>query len=260
MKEKVIAIIRARIGATRLPGKVLLPLAGKSVLEHVIIRVKKAKEISEVMVATSVKEDDKRIVKFCEGFGTRVFCGSEEDVLDRFYQAAKLLQPDHIVRITADCPAIDPEVIDDVIEKHLENGADYTSNSISLTYPNGEDVEVFKTAVLEKAWKEANLFSEREHVTPYMKNNPRIFKLFNVSYKTDLSKKRWTLDEEKDYNFLKEIFDNLYPLNPFFGMEDVLRFLKNNPKLEEINSAIVRNEGYLKSLKNDHIVKKRSEI
>jgi spore coat polysaccharide biosynthesis protein SpsF len=254
MKDRVIAIIQARINSTRLPGKVFLPLAGKSAIEHVIMRVKKSEKVSEVVVATSVNKCDSKIVEFCGGMGIRVFRGSEEDVLDRFYRASGPLKTGHVVRVTADCPAIDPKVIDNIIVKHLEKGVDYTSNTIEPTYPDGEDVEVFKVDALEEAWKNAKLSSEREHVTPYITKNPQIFKLLNVTYKTDLSKKRWTLDEERDYMFLGKIFDNLYPLDPFFGIEDVLRFLEENPGVEEINSGIKRNEWYQKSLKNDRIV------
>ena len=254
MTDNVLAIIQARVGSTRLPGKVFLPLAGKGSLEHVIARLKEARKVSDIIVATSVKQGDVKISEFCKKLKVKTFRGSEEDVLDRFYQAAKPLKPGHIVRITADCPMIDPAIIDDMILKHIENGSDYTSNTIEPTYPDGEDVEVFQMSALEKAWKSAKLSSEREHVTPYIRNNPRIFKLLNVAYKSDLSEKRWTLDEEKDYEFLKKIFDNLYPLNPFFGMEDVLDFLKKNPEVEKINSTIARNEGYQKSLKNDRVI------
>jgi spore coat polysaccharide biosynthesis protein SpsF len=255
MTDKVLAIIQARIGSTRLPCKVLLPLAGKSALEHVIMRVKRSEEISEVIVATSTKEDDIKIVEFCEELNVRTFRGSEEDVLDRFYQASKLLKPVHVVRITADCPMIDPKIISEIVLEHLKGGSDYTSNTIEPTYPDGEDVEVFKASALEKAWKSAKLSSEREHVTPYIKNNPHVFKLMNVVYKYDLSGKRWTLDEKKDYEFLKKVFDGLYPLSHFFGMEDVVAFLKKNPKVEYLNSTINRNEGYQKSLKNDRVIK-----
>lgn len=254
MTDKVVAIIQARIGSTRLPGKVLLPLAGNSVLEHVIMRVRKAKEVSGVIVATSTKEDDIKIVEFCKKLNVQAFRGSEEDVLDRFYQASRLLKPDHIVRITADCPMIDPKIIDEIVFKHLKNRFDYTSNTMEPSYPDGEDVEVFKISVLEKAWKNAKLSSEREHVTPYIRNNPQIFKLSNVSYKTDLSARRWTLDEEKDYKFLKKIFESLYSLNPFFSMEDILRFLEENPGIEKTNANISRNEGYQEALKNDRII------
>ncbi|MBU0605748.1 MAG: glycosyltransferase family protein [Candidatus Omnitrophica bacterium] len=251
MKEKIIAIIQARIGSTRLPGKVLLPLAGKSVLEHVIRRVQRSKNVSEVVVATSVGSADVAIAGMCKELSVRVFRGREQDVLDRFYQASVPLNPDHVVRVTADCPMIDPQVIDTVIARHFEGKADYTTNTIQPTYPDGEDIEIFTALALEKAWRFAKLPSEREHVTPYMRNNPQLFKLSNVAYATDLSGKRWTIDEERDYLFLQEIFNALYPVNNFFGMDDIVSFLKKNPRIEEINSGITRNDGYRKSLKND---------
>lgn len=251
---KTVAIIQARMRATRLPDKVLMPLAGRSVLEHVIARLKRSEEVSEVIVATSTNRDDEKITEFCKKLNVKAFRGSEEDVLDRFYQASKLSEPEHIVRITADCPMIDPEIISEIVNEHLKSGSDFTSNTIKPTYPDGEDVEVFKMSALENAWKNAKLLSEREHVTPYMKNNPRSFKLLNVVYKTDLSAKRWTLDEKNDYEFLKEVFADLYPRDPFFGMEDVLLFLEKNPQVERINLAISRNEGYKKSLRNDGVI------
>lgn len=251
MADKIIAIIQARISSARLPGKVLLRLADRSVLEHVVMRVQEAKKISNVVVATSVKKDDEKIEGICKEIGVSVFRGSEEDVLDRFYHAALPLRPDHIVRITADCPMMDPDIIDNIIERHIGSGSDYTCNVIEPTYPDGEDVEVFKMSALEQALGKAKLTSEREHVTPYIRNNPQIFKLLNVRCITDLSKKRWTLDEERDYRFLKIIFDSLYSSNRIFRMDDVLRFLEANPGLEEINSDILRNEGYLKSLRDD---------
>jgi spore coat polysaccharide biosynthesis protein SpsF len=255
MTEKITVIIQARFGASRLPGKVLLPLAGKSVLEHVIMRVSRSSKVSGVMVATSVGSNDGKISEKCEALGIPVYRGSEEDVLDRFYQASMLSKPDHVVRITADCPMIDPAVIDKIIDEHIKNNTDYTSNTISPTYPDGEDVEVFKKSALEKAWKNAKLSSEREHVTPYIRNNPRIFKLLNIAYVSDLSAKRWTLDEEKDYRFLAEVFEGLYPADHFFGMDTILKFLRDNPNVEKINSDIMRNEGYQKSLKNDKVIK-----
>lgn len=247
----IVAIIQARMGATRLPGKVLLELEGKTVLERVIERVRASRYINEVVVATTKKEENSSIVDICSLAGIKVYCGNEEDVLDRFYQAARLFKADQIVRITADCPLIDPEIIGQVISLHLESAADYTSNVLKATYPDGEDVEVFSSGALEKAWKTARLKSEREHVTPYIKNNPDLFKLVNLEYKEDLSAKRWTLDEPSDYEFIKIIYNKLCSNSRIFGMNDILQFLKENPRIENMNSGIQRNEGYLKSLKND---------
>lgn len=250
----VLCIVQARIGSTRLPGKILLSLEGKTVLEHVINRVKASNKISDVVLATTISKDDVEVVRFVSSLGIRVFAGSENDVLDRFYQAAKLLNPDHVVRITSDCPMIDPELIDKVIVNHSKTNADYTSNTIVETYPDGEDVEVIKFSALKRAHQEAELESEREHVTPYVRKHPEIFKLHNVGNSENLSGMRWTIDQNEDYEFLKIIFRNLYHKNPLFGMNEILDFLKENPDIEEINSKIIRNEGYLKSLKQDKII------
>lgn len=256
LMNRIIAIIQARVGSTRLPNKVLLDLEGKTVLEHVINRVSKSKLVSETAVATTVLEEDLKIVNLCSGKGVRVYCGSEDDVLDRFYEAARLFGADHIVRVTADCPLIDYKVIDDVLSLHLNNKSEYTSNIIEETFPDGEDIEVLTFEVLKRIWQDAKLSSEREHVTPYIRKRPGIFKLSNLACGKDLSEKRWTLDEERDYNFIKIIYNALYKKNKFFGIKEILEFLKAHPEYEKINSRIGRNEGYLKSVKNDRKIPK----
>jgi spore coat polysaccharide biosynthesis protein SpsF (cytidylyltransferase family) len=245
---KVLAIIQARVGSTRLPSKVLMKLQNKTVLEHVVNRVKRSKYIDEVIVATTINKEDLEIVKICANQNIRVFCGSQNDVLDRFYQIAKILKPVNIVRITADCPLMDANVIDKIIKEHLKTKSDYTSNTLRETYPDGEDVEVFKFDSLEKAWNKAKLNSEREHVTPYIK---KFFKTLDVCYKQNLHAKRWTLDKKEDFEFIKIIYNNLYKKNKFFGIEDVLKFLEKNPEIEKINQHITRNEGYKKSILED---------
>jgi spore coat polysaccharide biosynthesis protein SpsF (cytidylyltransferase family) len=247
---KIIAIIQARLGSTRLPGKVLLDLEGRTVLEHVVRRVKSSKHVDDVIVATTINMDDLEIVKLCTNLGIRVYCGSEDDVLDRYYQTARRFKADHIVRITSDCPLIDPVVIDEVIKLHFLDEADYSTNTIKETYPDGEDVEVFTFEALKQTWKNANLASEREHVTPYLRKNPA-FKIASLESKKDLSNKRWTLDNPEDYEFIKLIYKNLYNKNQLFGMEEILKFIDRNPEVEMINKSITRNEGYLKSLKED---------
>lgn len=254
---KVEAIIQARMSSTRLPGKVLMDLEGKPVLEHVVERVSACKYINEIIVATTNKKEDDAISKLCKKIGVNIYRGSEEDVLDRFYQAVKSFVPDHIVRITADCPLIDPEVIDSVIKLHLKNNADYSSNTLKETYPDGEDVEVFTFKALEKSWKSAKLRSEREHVTPYIRKNFSLFKLCNLEYRENLSNKRWTLDERRDYEYIKIIYKNLYKKDSCFGMKDILKFIENHPEVEKINRDIMRNEGYMKSLKNDMAINAR---
>jgi spore coat polysaccharide biosynthesis protein SpsF (cytidylyltransferase family) len=250
---KTIAIIQGRLDSTRLPGKVLMPLqTNKTVLENVIERVNKSKHIDEVIVVTTINKSDLKIVSYCANNNIRIFCGSENDVLDRFYQAAKLLNCDYIIRITADCPMIDPNIIDQAITTNLENNADYT---ITENFPDGLDVEVLTMQALTQAWKEAALASEREHVTAYIRNNNQKFKIANLKSKQDYSNKRWTLDEPNDYQFLKKVFVPLYNENPDFQMEDVLTYLQKHPELEKINQNIIRNEGYLKSLKEDRKLK-----
>ncbi|MFA4884236.1 MAG: glycosyltransferase family protein [Candidatus Margulisiibacteriota bacterium] len=254
---KIVAIIQARMGSTRLPGKALIKIADKTVLEHVIRRVQACRLVNEVVVATTVSKGDLPIIKLCAEQGISVYCGSEDDVLDRYYQAAKLFKAKTVIRITADCPLMDPQVIETVLRKHIKDRADYTSNTINETFPDGEDVEVFSAAALEKAWIEAKLSSEREHVTAYIRKNPAFFKLAGVEYKTNLKEKRWTLDNQEDLEFVGKIYSALYQKNNLFSMDDILEYLAKYPELEQINSHITRNEGYQKSLREDKIVKER---
>jgi len=250
-----VAIIQARISSTRLPEKVLKIIEGKTVLEHVINRVRAAKNIDDMVVATTVKKEDLEIVKLCASLGISVFCGSEDDVLDRYYQTAKLFKAGHIVRITSDCPLIDPQIIEEVIELYFQKKADYASNTMPETFPDGLDTEVFSYKTLKKAWKNAKLSSEREHVTPYIRKYPNIFKIVNLKCEYNLNDKRWTLDEPEDFKFIKIIYKNLYLEDSLFGMIKILDFLKKNPEIGELNKNIIRNEGYLKSLEKDKIIK-----
>jgi spore coat polysaccharide biosynthesis protein SpsF (cytidylyltransferase family) len=246
-----LALIQARMGSSRLPSKVLMNLCGKTVLEHVVTRVKESKFIDEVIVATTISIQDLQIVNFCASNNVRVFIGSEQDVLDRYYQAARLLRPANIIRITSDCPMIDPEIIDLIGHQHMLARADYSSNTLDETYPDGLDAEIFTFDSLEIAWHEAILKSDREHVTPYIKKNPNKFKLLSVKNDENLSHMRWTIDQPEDYKFLSEIYGNIYPNNPKFRTKDVLEEINKHPQLKEINGGIVRNEGYLNSLKKD---------
>jgi spore coat polysaccharide biosynthesis protein SpsF (cytidylyltransferase family) len=248
---KATVIIQARMGATRLPGKVLKELSGKTVLEHVVERARKARYVEDVIVATTDKDGDRPIVEFAGDRGIKVFPGSEDDVLDRYCRAARFFGCKHVVRITADCPVIDPEIIDKVIDMYFSEKADYCSNVLKETFPDGEDVEVFSREALERAWEESELVSEREHVTPYMRKKESGFKVASLENKENLGNKRWTLDREEDYEFLKVLYDELYGKNPFFGMDEILDYLEKNPEKEAINSAITRNEGYLRSLRED---------
>ncbi len=253
----VIAIIQARVGSTRLPNKVLLDLKGKTVLERVIERVAASRLVDKIVVATTVSPDDLALVKLCAENLVSVFCGSEVDVLDRYYQAAGLFGAGQIVRITADCPLMDPAVIDKVIEEHLRAKADYTANIIKETYPDGEDVEVFTYAVLKKAWQNARLASEREHVTPYIRKHGELFKIVSVEQAENQRVKRWTLDNPEDYEFIKMVYDELFDGQRLFGMREVLEMLEKNEGAESINRHLARNSGYQKSLRADVVLGER---
>jgi spore coat polysaccharide biosynthesis protein SpsF len=253
MGKKIVAIIQARMGSTRLPGKVMMDIVKKPMLWRVINRVKHAKRLNDIVIATTALNEDKQILELASEMRVKGYAGSEDDVLDRYYQAAIIYNADIIVRITADCPLIDPNVIDRAIEFYLNHDFDYVSTGIKPTYPDGLDTEVFSFITLERAWKEATLASEREHVTPYIRKNPQIFNIKNLENDKDLSYMRWTVDEERDLEFVREVYKRLYKEGDIFYMEDILNLLKTHSGLMDINKGIVRDEGYLKSIKEDRI-------
>lgn len=226
-------------------------LAGIPVLAHVMARVAACRSIDDIVVATTLSRKDIPILGLCATKGVRVFCGSEDDVLDRYYQVSRLLRPNHVVRITADCPLIDPKVVDRVVRAHLAGRADYTSNTLEPTYPDGQDVEIMRHEALEKAWRSARWSSEREHVTAYIRKHPKTFRLKNLALKPNLSSCRWTLDEVSDLRFLNAVFSALYRRDRLFGMDAVLGLLRRKPELTRLNSHISRNEGYRKSIALD---------
>jgi len=250
--QKIVAIIQARMGSTRLPGKMLLPLAGKPVISHVLERTLRSTLMNELIVATTSEKIDFAIRDICTSSHIPVFAGSVNDVLDRYYHAAKKYKAVHVVRITGDCPLIDPVIIDKVIRAHLKNIADYTSNVSPPTYPDGLDVEVFTLKSLEYAWKHAKLLSEREHVTPYIKKHIELFKLENVKNDVDYSQLRWTLDNSEDYEFLQQLFMIFHNHSAPLSMYDIIRVIEKHPDITKINAHIQRNEGYVKSLKKDN--------
>ncbi|MCI8949010.1 MAG: NTP transferase domain-containing protein [Lachnospiraceae bacterium] len=256
---KFLAIIQARCGSSRLPSKVLKDLCGKTILERVIERVRKSKYVDEVVVATTLNEDDIPIVSLVSSLGIRVFAGNSLDVLDRYYQAAKIIQPEYVIRITADCPVFDAKLLDDAIEK-LKPETDYMA-ACSETLADGLDLEIIRYEVLKQVWKEAHLASEREHVTMYIKNNKKLFTI--QDYKSplgNLHNERWTVDEPEDYFFIKNIYDHFKIAGKeAFDSKDILAYLNANPKVREINKGFIRNEGLLISLKNDRTVKRPIE-
>lgn len=245
----VVAIIQARMSSTRLPGKVMMPLAGLPVLEHVVSRVQHCQKIHRVVVATSTDTSDDSIETWCNAHQVAVYRGSLNDVLDRYYQAAKQYQVEAIVRITADCPVIDPVIVDEVVAGYIQGG--YEFYGLSGEFPDGLDCTVFSFEAIKRAWREAKLPSEREHVGPYIENNPQWFQCGGLNKFDGLSHLRWTLDESKDYEFLQALFERLYQKKRLFLTQDILDLLEQEPELMRINSHIVRNEGYLKSLEKD---------
>lgn len=252
MEIKTVLITQARTGSTRLPGKILMEVNDTPLLKIHLDRLSKSKNVDKIIVATTVSQEDDIIEKLCTEWGYVVVRGSENDVLDRFYQVVKNIKPNWVVRVTSDCPLIDPQLIDNVVAITKAEDKDYGANVIDETFPDGQDVEVFKFSALEKAWKEAEKMSEREHVTPFIRNNSNlkngnIFSAISYKNNTDYSKIRMTVDEQPDFDLINKIINEL-------GLDrswlEYTEYIINN-KLLEINGNIIRNEGYLKSLKND---------
>jgi spore coat polysaccharide biosynthesis protein SpsF len=250
----ITAIVQARMGSTRLPGKVLAEICGRPLLWHVVDRLNRAEMLGEVVVATSDSPQDDPIEELCKDNGIKCFRGSEEDVLDRYYQAAKHFGSDIIARITADCPMIDPSVLDKIIEVYLRGECDYASNTVDRTYPDGLDAEVLSFGALERAWIESRLPSEREHVTPYIWKNPDRFKICHVKQEENMSRLRWTVDEAEDLAFVRTVYRHLYHPGRVFLQEEILKLLVEHPELLEINRGLGINSGYLRSLEKDQIV------
>jgi len=249
----IVAIIQSRMSSSRLPGKALVEIASRPMLWHVVRRVQQnSKLIDQVIVATTDSVSDDSIAEFCNQEGIVYFRGSQHDVLDRYYQTANWAKAKVVVRITGDCPLIDATVVDQVIQCFLNSDVDYVSNVDPPTYPDGLDTEVFSCRALERAWNEARLPSEREHVTPYMRNQPKLFSKKNVVYKEDLSYLRWTVDEQKDLEFMRVLYSSLK--TTAYSMVDILNHLKNHPEITKINAGIKRNEGYQISVQKDKFV------
>ncbi|NBH15670.1 spore coat protein [Lachnospiraceae bacterium] len=251
---KYLVLIQARCGSSRLPGKIMKDLSGKTDLQWVIERVQRSRLIDEVVVITSIEKQDLQVVKLCAELSVRVFVGSEQDVLDRYYQSAKLLNPEYVIRITADCPLFDWRYLDMAIEQ-LDSVSDYMAD-LKESFPDGEDIEIIKFSALKKCWKEARLASEREHVTLYIRKHPELFTIQQLDCPIQgIGDKRWTLDEEGDYKIISAIYDYFISKNKEdFVTEDILQFLASRPELELLNSKYIRNEGALKSIANDKIM------
>lgn len=247
----VLAVIQARMSSVRLPGKVLRLIMGRPMLELMVERVRRCRMIDRVIVATSEDESDDPLQEFCENSGIDCFRGSLHDVLDRFYQTARVYQAANIVRLTGDCPVIDPELTDKVIALHLQGGYDISALGACDTYPDGLDVSVVTFAALEKTWREASLPSEREHVTSHIFNHPEVYSCGVIQHEQKLGHLRWSVDEPADFELITRIYQELYPENPGFLFADILQLLNRQPDLMNVNAHIMINEGYQKSLKQD---------
>ncbi len=238
---RIVAIIQARMASSRLPGKVLKEIAGEAMLGHVVERTRQSKTIEEVVVATTTEPEDAEIEKYCSERGIPVYRGSLNDVLDRFYQAAKIYHADVIVRLTADCPLLDPGVVDHTIDVFLQNGLDFAANRLpppfKRTYPIGLDTEVCTFSALERAWKEAAAPYEREHVMPFLYDVVGRFKIMRVDYEKDYGDRRWTVDTAEDLELVRQVFARLADKQNYTWL-DVLAVFEREPDLAKINGQI----------------------
>jgi len=238
--------VQARMGSRRLPGKVLEKVCGLPLLEHIIGRLRRVRAAEGLMVLTSTADRDLPVYELAARAGVPAFRGSEDDVLDRFYGAAREARATTIVRVTGDCPLIDPELVDDVIAFFASGGWDYVSNTILPTYPDGLDTEVFSFEALSRAWKGASSAHQREHVTPHFYENPDRFRIANYRSATDHSAHRWIVDEADDLAMVRAVYERLYPQNNAFTTGDVFELLEREPAIRRLNDRYARNEGFFR--------------
>jgi len=239
---KILTVIQARRGSTRLPDKVMMPVLGEPILLKMIERVKRSKLYGQICVATTQKAKDDVIADLCKTNNIDYYRGNSTDLLDRHYQAAVLFGADAIVKIPSDCPLIDPEIIDEVLQYYISRSAEYdfVSNLHPASWPDGNDVEVMSFKTLEKAWKEAKRELEREHTTPYIWENKDEFRIGSVFWETGLdysTSHRWTLDYQEDFEFIKKVYEELYPQKHDFTLSEILNLLQQKPEIAEINKT-----------------------
>jgi spore coat polysaccharide biosynthesis protein SpsF len=249
----IVGIVQARFGSSRLPGKVLLDLSGKTMLERVVERVKRIDQLDSIIIATTTESNDDPVAAEAERLGVESFRGHPTDVLDRYYSSAQIHNADAILRVTADCPLLDPQIANQVIEKFLETSSDYCSNLRPPTFPDGLDVELLTWKALETCWQDASLESDREHVATYIRRTqPDQFEIANLENEIDLSGMRWTIDEDKDLEFMRALIPELETKDGSdTGFKSVLEILASRPEITALNNTISRNEGWQQSLDND---------
>jgi len=268
MSFKIITVIQARTGSSRLPEKVLLSLCGQPLLLRQYERIAMASNVGDIVIATSINSNDDQIEKICKENNIICFRGDENDLLDRHYKAAVKYGADAIVKIPSDCPLIDPNIIDKVISKYLceKESTDYVSNLHPATFPDGNDVEVFSFETLEYAWNAATKDFEREHTTPFIWENPTLFRIKNVEWESKLNystSHRWTIDYEEDYMFIRKIYEELYHKKPNFSLYDILNLLEEKPFIRDINKKYAGRywyENHLSELKTIDEFKKNYRI
>ena len=247
--KTITAVLQGRMGSTRLPGKVMLPLRGKPMIQRVFDRLLQCECVNDIIIATSLLSEDDVIAEHFISQGVKVFRGSAEDPLDRYYNAAKHHQSEHVMRAMADCPFIDPNLIDQLAKVYFSAGYDFCH--LVGEFPSGLDTTMFTFECLEKAWKEANKRSEREHITSYMTNNPKLFKIGSIKPLNGLYHHRWVVDHPEDYEFAKAVYMGLEQLDNKFRWGDIITFLEHQSEVFALNSKIKRDEGYLKSVAQD---------
>lgn len=247
----ITAIVQARMSSSRLPNKVMMKICNKPIIEHVFNQLSYSKYISKSVLATSRESNDDPLEIWAKNNNKNFFRGDLNNVLNRYYNAAVKFNASTIVRITADCPLIDPIIVDEIINKYLKDKLDYCSNTLVPTFPDGLDTEVFSIETLRTTYINAKLNSELEHVTPYIKKHPELFNIANFVSPINYSNLRWTLDNYEDYLLLENIYNSLYQENTYMSWEKVLSFVNKNKELNKINSHIKRDEGYIKSLNED---------
>jgi spore coat polysaccharide biosynthesis protein SpsF len=261
MKKDIVAIVQARMSSTRLPGKVLRKIRDEPMLYHVINQIRGSKMIKDVIIVTTTMPQDDVIVKYCKKNKIKYFRGSSKDLLDRYYKCAKKFGIDPIIRITSDCPLIDPRVVDRAITKFSKGSFDYVANNLEkyngkwdnspCNFPQGMTVEVSSFEALEHAWNEAKKPSEREHVYPYVQFNPKLFRVSNFRYPRDLSYIRCTVDRLNDLQFVEELFKRFPKNKKFIEIKDIVKIVRKEPWLARMNNKIAFDEGYKKSLTED---------
>jgi len=253
--SKITILIQAHTGSKRFLRKVLSQIENRPMIWYVIKRVKHVPSAQQIILLTTTKKEDRVLLDIATSSGIIGFRGPAFDVLTRFYKCAVEYNADPIIRITGDCPLIDPKIIDEMIALYLSSDYDYLSNTLEPTFPDGLDVEIFSFKTLEKVFKKAKLKSEREHVTSYIRSHRDQFKVYNFSNKENLSELRWTVDEKEDIELVRKIYKKMRPRTIFY-LKDILLIISKNPELALINKKFKRNEGYLKSLEKDKIVRK----